>query len=187
MNDLQQLKFVFDTTSDSEVVEVAIDKRKAKPKFKKSNVSFIASEEEAEKERLANWALQCVSKYFEMTLQAKARQLPSMTSRLSDMPSHTSGGFHSSTESTALKKVAAAEWLDTFNKSLDYLPQLHKTLIVNKYLTRSSDGQFRYDDRVYENMHLSRSSYYRLKKEALYWLGLQLAEEEIMDFGGRAN
>lgn len=132
------------------------------------------------REELIKWVLdKCFQKYFEMALQANASHLPSMTSRWSDTPAH-SGGFHSSTESTAIKRASAAEWVEAFHSNLECLPELHRKLIQIKYLSKSSDGKYLNDDFVYAELNLSRSVYYRLKKDALYWLGLQLADDTVI-------
>ncbi|MFY2307210.1 ArpU family phage packaging/lysis transcriptional regulator [Lysinibacillus fusiformis] len=133
-----------------------------------------------DKEELIKWVLdKCFQKYFEMALQANASHLPSMTSRWSDTPGH-SGGFHSSTESAAIKRASAAEWVEAFHSNLECLPELHRKLIQIKYLSKSSDGKYLNDDFVYAELSLSRSVYYRLKKDALYWLGLQLADDTVI-------
>ncbi len=133
-----------------------------------------------DKEELIKWVIdKCLQKYFEMELQANASHLPSMTSRWTDTPMH-SNGFHSSTETAAIKKASAAEWVEAFHVNLECLPELHRKLIQLKYLSRSSDGKYLSDDFVYSELNLSRSAYYLLKKDALYWLGLQLADDSII-------
>ncbi|QNK89069.1 hypothetical protein H7992_04915 [Sporosarcina sp. resist] len=140
---------------------------------------------ETEKKLLIDWVLkECIGMYFEIKLQSRRQHLPSVTSNLTDMPFYSSGGFHSSTESTALKKVSAFEWLNTFHEHLDKLPQIHKEIIMNKYLKRDSGGRFPLDDFVYCELHITRKNYYVLKKEALYWLGLQLIKQEVMHSEG---
>lgn len=132
------------------------------------------------KEELIKWVIdKCLQKYFEMKLQANASQLPSITSRWTDTPMQP-GGFHSTTETVAIKKASAAEWVEAFHLNLESLPELHRKLIQLKYLSRSSDGKYLSDDFVYTELNLSRSAYYLLKKDALYWLGLQLADDSVI-------
>lgn len=132
------------------------------------------------KKELTTWVLdKCLPKYFEMELQANSSQLPSMTSRWKETPSH-SNDFHSSTESTAIKRAAAAEWVEAFHSNLNSLPELHRKLIQLKYLSRSADGKYQGDEFVYPELNLGRTAYYSAKTDALYWLGLQLADDSII-------
>ncbi|MEE3809545.1 ArpU family phage packaging/lysis transcriptional regulator [Lysinibacillus fusiformis] len=132
------------------------------------------------KDELIKWVVgKCFQKYFEMELQANSSHLPSMTSRWTETPTH-SNDFHSSTESAAVKKASATEWVEAFHSNLDCLPELHRKLIQLKYLSRSSDGKYLSDDFVYTKLNLSRSAYYILKKEALYWLGIQLTDDTVI-------
>ncbi|UDK94811.1 hypothetical protein EYB33_00770 (plasmid) [Lysinibacillus sphaericus] len=101
-----------------------------------------------------------------MELQANSSQLPSMTSRWKDTPSH-SNDFHSSTESTAIKRAVAAEWVEAFQSNLNSLPELHRKLIQLKYLSRSADGKYQGDEFVYPELNQSRAAYYRAKRSTL--------------------
>ncbi|MFS0647388.1 ArpU family phage packaging/lysis transcriptional regulator [Siminovitchia sp. 179-K 8D1 HS] len=130
--------------------------------------------EEQEMECVIEYVLgEWIRKYFRMKLIANTTKIPSITSSYSDMPFH-SNGFHSSTESTALKTLTAEEWLHFFHERLIKLPEMHQEIIEKKYLKRRYDGKYTPDDLVYQEMHLGRTVYYQKKKEALYWLGLAL-------------
>lgn len=130
--------------------------------------------EEQEMEDVIEYVLEeWVRKYFRMKLLAETTKVPSITSSYSDMPFH-SNGFHSSTESTALKTLTAEEWLHFFHQRLIKLPEMHQEIIKKKYLQRGYDGKYTPDDLVYQGLHLGRTLYYQKKKEALFWLGLAL-------------
>ncbi|WP_107942641.1 ArpU family phage packaging/lysis transcriptional regulator [Metasolibacillus fluoroglycofenilyticus] len=142
----------------------------------------VSSATYLDKEHVINWVLErCIAKYFEMSLRANSKSLPSLTSRISDLPGTQSNEFFSKTEAAAMKRVSAAEWLRVFHENLDGLPTAHKEIIEEKYLQRASDGRYRSDLVVYQELNLGRTIYYQMKKEALYWLGVRLAEEKIFD------
>lgn len=137
---------------------------------------------EDDKGRIINWVLEhCISKYFEMSLRAHSKSLPSLTSRISDIPSSRSNEFFSKTEAAAIERVSAGEWLRIFHVNLDGLPAAHKQIIEQKYLQRAPDGRYRSDLIVYQELNVGRTTYYRMKKEALYWLGVTLIEEKIFE------
>ncbi|MBS4203688.1 ArpU family phage packaging/lysis transcriptional regulator [Lederbergia citrea] len=130
--------------------------------------------EEQEIETVIEYVLgEWIRKYFRMKLMAETTKIPSITSSYSDMPFHSSG-FHSSTESTALKTLTAEEWLHYFHERLIKLPEMHQEIIEKKYLQRGYDGKYPPDDLVYQEMHMGRTLYYQKKKESLYWFGLAL-------------
>lgn len=130
-------------------------------------------QEEAEVSWMINYAMSWIKKYQKMRLLVNHRHMPSVTASYSNMPIG-SGGFHSSTESAALKNVSATEWLEYFHSKLERLPKLYQEIIKTKYLDLNEYGEFKRDDYVYLDLNLGRSYYYIKKKEALYWLGLAL-------------
>ncbi|MEC1177293.1 ArpU family phage packaging/lysis transcriptional regulator [Metasolibacillus meyeri] len=159
-------------------------KRGNMPPKKLPNSPAIRKSEttEEERERIVEWVLErCIAKYFKMSLRANSKSLPNLTSRISDIPSGRSNDFFSKTEAAAIERVSAGEWLRIFQENLDGLPVTHKEIIEEKYLQREADGRYKSDLAVYQELNLGRTTYYRMKKEALYWLGVRLAEEKIFE------
>lgn len=137
---------------------------------------------EDDKEQIINWVLnRCIKKYFEVSLRANSKSLPSLTSRISDVPRTQNNDFFSKTEAAAIRRVSAGEWLRIFHENLDGLPDAHKEIIEQKYLQRASDGRYKSDLVVYQELNLGRTIYYQMKKEALYWLGVRLVGEQIFE------
>lgn len=149
------------------------------------NVDIVFSKENNEKykKELIKWVeREYLSRYFEMSLHAKVRELPSITSTWSDLPSSKSNAFSSKTENAALKKVIASEWVERFHKCLSLLPPLHQQIISYKYLNYDRAGRNPADIDVYSDLHMSRTNFYLFKKEALYLLAINLlGEEERID------
>lgn len=135
-------------------------------------------QEEAEISWTIDYAMSWIKKYQKIRLLANSRHMPSVTASYSNLPTG-SGGFHSSTESAAIKNVSATEWLEYFHSKLERLPKLYQEIIETKYLDLNEYGEFKRDDYVYLDLNLGRSYYYMKKKEALYWLGLALLSARI--------
>lgn len=140
---------------------------------------FYIEDDENRKDQLINWVhTMFLDKYSKVSMYAKRNVMPSITSSWSDMPS--GNGISSKTEDAALKIVMAQKWLDEFHKGLSILPSLHQKIITKKYLERSTDdGSFPLDVAVYNQLGISRTSYYRWKKEALYDLATYLYESKL--------
>lgn len=129
---------------------------------------FSEFETPSEKD-VIEWVTKCwLDRYFEMKLLSKTVQIPNIIASYTDMPFHGKGGVSSTTESNALKKITAEEWIQTFHEALKQLPKIHQEIIEKVYLERKQDPV------VYGEMHIGRSFYYYRKKEALHWLGLAL-------------
>lgn len=142
--------------------------------------SNTKKESQAEEEKrvieyvLENW----IHRYADIKLTAEFEHVPKMTASYSDSPSQATGGFHSSTEDIALKRVSASNWIAIFNQSLEMIPPIHQQIITEKYLIRDGYGDYRKDYIVHELIPVNRTDYYKHKKKALYWLGLILLKEE---------
>ena len=112
-----------------------------------------------------------LKQYHRMRYTAYSLQVPSITSSWSDVKAQITGITESKTERYIVKKVSAQEWLVMFEHAIQQLPEDFKTIIEWRYLKRRSDGQCYADDIVYDNLCLSRSTYYKLKPQALEELG----------------
>lgn len=64
--------------------------------------------------------------------------------------------------------------LELIEEKLEELPELHREIIQMKYLQPGSEGRFQLDDIVHTSLGLGRTTYYKRRKEALYWLGLSI-------------
>ncbi len=126
------------------------DKKKARKKFNEEKDRFV-------KYVLDEW----IAKYFVMKLKAKKKPM-------------SAGGPDRQNE----KCRQAEQWLDLFQSKLNELPELHREIIARKYLQIKASGSYPLDDFVYSEMHIGRTNYYERKKEALYWLGLALWNNE---------
>lgn len=115
-----------------------------------------------------------LSQYHELKRKSLTTHVPSITSFLSDSPSSPTNQNNSKTEDYALKSVDAGEKLDIFDKCLERLPEEFQELIRKKYLQRRSDGKLYEDAYVYDTLSLSRTQYYRVKKQALFEFGEML-------------
>lgn len=136
---------------------------------------FSKQQQEIEKKKIIHYVInEWLKKYFEVKLIADTEQIPSITSKYSDIPIYAKGDVYSKIELAAIKKVSAEEWLEYFHLKLNSLPKLHQEIIRKKYLERTNDGKFLPDDVVYNELHIGRTLYFIKKKEALYWLGLSL-------------
>jgi len=109
--------------------------------------------------------------YHDLKRKSRMTHIPSITSVLSDIPPSRTNEFTSKTEDYALKSVQAKQMLDFFHECLESLPGELRLLIQKKHLERRSDGRFYADAIVYDLLGLSRASYYRMKKQALFELG----------------
>lgn len=68
--------------------------------------------------------------------------------------------------------------VEYFHGKLSLLPESHEEIIYTKYLDIDEAKSYPLDDFVYESLNINRTYYYKWKKEALYWLGLSLLEDE---------
>lgn len=116
---------------------------------------------------ITNW----LERYFLMKATARKTFVPNINNTISDMPRSVTNEFYSKTESAALKSFYAEEWLDYFHENLELLPDDYQRLIEYKYLTRRSDGEFVIDEIVMNDLYLSNSKYYEMKKRALEEFG----------------
>ena len=66
------------------------------------------------------------------------------------------------------------EKVEYFHSKLESLPKLHQSIVRLKFLELDCEGKQPLDDFVYQELHISRTHYYKKKKEAIYWLGLAL-------------
>ena len=112
-----------------------------------------------------------LSQYHQLKRKSRTTHVPSITSVLSDSPPSQTNQNNSKTEDYALKSVDAGEKLDIFNESLETLPKEFQELVSKKYLQRRSDGKLYEDSYVYDTLNLSRTQFYRMKKQALFELG----------------
>ncbi|MFL0365726.1 ArpU family phage packaging/lysis transcriptional regulator [Pseudobacillus sp. 179-B 2D1 NHS] len=129
---------------------------------------------EREKEEIIEYVLKdWIEPYYSMKLKSGGYS-PKVTSTISDMPSSPNNSFRSSTEDLVIKNLTAKEWIIYFHSKLNNLPEQLQQIIEKKYLCRGSDGKYPLDQKVYLDLHLSRTVYYIRRKQALYWLGLAL-------------
>lgn len=117
--------------------------------------------------------------YHDLKRKARLTHIPSITSTFSDTPPSITNEFKSKTEDYALKSVNAQHMLDFFHDRLDVLPFELRQLIEKKYLERRTDGGVYEDAIIYDELGLSRASYYRMKKRALGELGELLFAYEL--------
>ena len=127
-----------------------LDKKKARKKFNDEKDKFV-------KYVLDEW----IANYFVMKLTAEKKPM-------------AAGG----PDNLHWNCMQAQQWLDLFHSKLNELPELHREIVERKYLQIQVSGSYSLDDFVYSEMHIGRTNYYERKKEALYWLGLALWNNE---------
>lgn len=64
--------------------------------------------------------------------------------------------------------------LKLIDEKLNELPELHREILQMKYMQPGDEGRFPLDDIVHTSLGLGRTTYYKRRKEALYWLGLSI-------------
>ena len=112
-----------------------------------------------------NW----LNAYYEMKLLATSMNHPKVIASYTDMPYYGTGGKNSSsTESNAVRKVSAEEWISVFHNALNQLPDLQKEIIEKTYLKNQTDIA------ICRELHIGRTFYFERRNEGLYWLGLAL-------------
>lgn len=115
-----------------------------------------------------------LNNYFANKSLSRSVTIPSITSVISDEPMSGNRNNESKVEKYVIKTVEAQEWLNEFHKALGLLPEELQELIKAKYLKRNRDGSRVEDVLVYEELAVSRSKYYTMKKQALIELGRRL-------------
>lgn len=139
------------------------------------DIQQIHDIEELEKKAVIQYVRkEWLERYFEMKLKAQATHMPKIIASYSDTPVQKNNTRRSSTEDIALIRVSAEEWLEKFHTALKSLPEEFKLIIQVKYLECGIDGKPRPDDYIYQELGMTRNPYYEKKKEAIYWMGLNL-------------
>lgn len=127
---------------------------------------------QADDEFFYEYALESwLKRYFEMWAKSRETHISSITSVLSDTPPSHTNAFKSKTEDGALRSVLAEEWIDYLHEKLDLLPHDYQEIIQEKYLKRGRGGRLPSDIYVFTQLGLSKTLYYRMRKDALAELG----------------
>lgn len=110
-------------------------------------------------------------------LQVPDDMLPKITAGFSIVPPAVTNAFHSSTESTAIKRI---EWeqkrnayLEKVQKAVNRLPYNERQIIIKRYMQQEPV----FDYQVYNEIGMSERSYARLKASAFINLAFALNVE----------
>lgn len=103
--------------------------------------------------------------------------LPKLTAGYSIVPPNFSNQFRSSTEDVAIERIEWEEKRNSFIQMiLDAVEQLkhdEKFIIFKSFL----DDNVGYDCEIWDELHIGKTKYYRIKSEALLRLGFILKVE----------
>lgn len=109
-------------------------------------------------------------------LQVPDDMLPKITAGFSIVPPSATNAFHSSTESTALKRI---EWeqkrnafLEKVQRAVNRLPYNERQIIIKRYMQQEPV----FDYQVYNEIGMSERSYTRLKGKTFLDLAYALNE-----------
>lgn len=108
--------------------------------------------------------------------------LPKITGGFSIVPPAATNAFHSSIESTAIKRI---EWeqkrnayLERVQKAVNRLPYNERQIIIKRYMQQEPV----FDYQVYNEIGMSERSYTRLKAKTFLDLAYALNEVVFKDF-----
>ncbi|MFA3774479.1 ArpU family phage packaging/lysis transcriptional regulator [Bacillus safensis] len=109
-------------------------------------------------------------------LQVPDEMLPKITAVFSIMPPAATNAFHSSTESTAVKRIDREQkrnaYLERVQRAVNRLPYNERQIIIKRYMQQEPV----FDYQVYNEIGMSERSYSRLKGKTILDLAYALNE-----------